>query len=164
MDLFRSLVLDANKSLKLADHMLYVTYPLMRDNKLLIHIVRNIDKSLEKSVDAFLRYELLYKQIRNHPSLFRDKLSLFKKISSRKYNFDDDEIDIISIVRELIKKHNTSPVEFVRGNKLIITDDKFNIETLTFNNVKVIISKAKPFILKLNNILGKDELLRKSKR
>ena len=164
MEKFRNLVLEANKTLRLADHMLYVTYPLMKDNKLLIHIVKNIDNSLKSSIDAFIRYDLVYKRIRADPQSFVEKLHIFSKISSQRYGFKQEDFEFIEEVRELIEKHKKSPIEFVRGNKLIITYSNFKTKILTVDSVKDIISKAKPFIVKLNNILKKDELLTRRKR
>ena len=87
MEKFRSIVLEANKRLKLADHMLYVTYPLVKDHKLLIHILENIDKSLKCSIDAYLRYDRIYKRIKANPETFLEKINIFSKISSKRYFF-----------------------------------------------------------------------------
>ena len=107
MEKFRNLVLEANKALKLADHMLYVTYPLIKDNKLLVCILENIDKSIKKAIDAFIRYDLIYKRIRSDPVLFREKMILFSKLSFRRYDFKEDDLNcdvnlLISFVKEKI--------------------------------------------------------------
>ena len=164
MEKFRDLVLEANKALKLADHLLYVTYPLIKDNKLLISILENIDKSIKKAIDAFIRYDLIYKRIRSDPVSFREKLILFSKISFRRYDFKEDDFEFIEKIDDILRKHKESPVEFVRGDKFVICYDNYKTKILTVEEVKKYIFKAKPFILKLNNILQNDELLRRIKK
>jgi hypothetical protein len=164
MEKFKNLVLEANKTLRLADHMLYVTYPLIKDNKLLVSILENIDKSIKKAIDAFIRYDLIYKRIRLNPESFRDKIILFSKISTRRYNFNEDDFDFIKKIDDIIKKHKESPVEFAKGDKFVICYNHYKTKILTFEDMKSYILKAKPFIVKLNNILQNDELLRRIKR
>jgi hypothetical protein len=164
MERFRDLVLEANKTLKLADHMVYVTYPLIKDNKLLIHIITNIDKSIKHSIDAFIRYDRIYKRIRANPKDFTEKLDIFSKISSKRYPFTQSDFEFIEEIDDLVKKHKESPMEFVRGNKFVICSENYNTKILTLEKVKYMISKAKPFIFKLNSILSNERILRKSKR
>ena len=164
MEKFRSIVLEANKRLKLADHMLYVTYPLVKDHKLLIHILENIDKSLKCSIDAYLRYDRIYKRINANPETFLEKINIFSKISSKRYFFTQSDFEFIQEIDDLIRKHKESPIEFVRGNKFVICSEDYKTRVLTAENVKNMISKAKPFIFKLNNILSHERLLRESKK
>ncbi len=164
MEKFKSLVLEANKNLKLADHMLHVTYPLVKDNKLLVHILENIDKSMKSSIDAFIRYDQVYKRVRSNPSSFVEKVELFSKICSRRYPFTQSDFEFIEEVDDLIKKHKESPMEFVKGDKFVICSDNYNTKILTLERVKHMISKAKPFIFRLNNILSNERILRESKR
>tara|TARA_Y100000310_G_scaffold320097_1_gene376150 strand:+ start:2509 stop:3003 length:495 start_codon:yes stop_codon:yes gene_type:complete len=163
MEKFKSLVLEANKSLKLADHMIYVTYPLIKDNKLLIHILENIDKSMKSAIDAFIRYDRIYKRIRANPQSFVEKVDIFSRISSKRYPFSQSDFDFIEEVDDLVRKHKESPVEFVKGDKFVICFDDYKTKILTLEKVKHMISKAKPFIFKLNNILSDERILRESK-
>jgi len=48
MEKFRNLVIEANKHFKVADHMTYVSYNLIKDLKILLNIVNNLDKSMRK--------------------------------------------------------------------------------------------------------------------
>ena len=62
---------DANKLFKTADHLTYVTYPLLKDNKLIITIIENLSEATTKAMDAVLYYEKYYKRIMHFPSDFK---------------------------------------------------------------------------------------------
>ena len=64
MEKYQQHLQDAIKSLKLADHMTYVTFPLINEYRLLLKIFDEIYKSVINNVNAVLCYEYLYKRIR----------------------------------------------------------------------------------------------------
>ena len=141
-----------------------IVYPLIKDNKLLIHILKNIDKSIKYAIDAFIRYDQIYKRIRANPQSFIEKVDIFSKISSKRYPFTESDFEFIEEVDDLVKKHKESPIEFVRGDKFVICYEDYKTKILTLEKVKHMISKAKPFIFKLNNILLDERILRESKK
>jgi hypothetical protein len=159
MEKLKSLAFEANKSLRLADHLLHVTYPLAKDNKLLISILNSLDKSVKFAIDAFIRYDQIYKRVRSDPDTYREKLRLFSKISSIRYGFLQSDFDFLEEIDDIIKKHNESPIEFSRKDKFIICYNDYKTKELTLDYVKSGFVKAKSFIVKLNYILEKDRLV-----
>jgi len=164
MKKFNNLVIDANKALKLADNMTYVTYPLLKDKKLLMPILENINKSITLSISAFIRYDLLYKRINSTPEKFNEKLNLFYNTSFVRYSFNEEDLSFIKSLNNLIKKHKESPIEIIRGEKFIICSEDYRTEIITLDLIKKMILKAKPFIFKLNRILSDERILKKSKK
>jgi hypothetical protein len=160
---FKNLVLEANKHLRLADHMTYVTYPMLKDTKILISILDNLKKSLNKALDAYLYYERLYKRISFSPKDFTTKIDVFQRSAAIRYNLKQYP-QLIKEINFIIKKHKESPVEFSKGDKLVICNGNYKMKILQIKDVKDYLSKAKPFILKLSNILKEDEIDRRSKR
>jgi len=61
---------DANRLLRIADHLTYVTYPLVKDNKLIIAIAESLNGAMIKAMDALLYYDRYYKRIMHFPSDF----------------------------------------------------------------------------------------------
>lgn len=159
MEKFKELVLEANKHLRNADHMLYMTYPLIKDVKLLVNVASNINKALRTCVFAFLYYDWVYKRIINVPTNFDERLDLFKRFSTKRYGFDLGDIQFIKEISEIMEKHKQSPVEFVKDNKFVICYNQYKIKTLDYDTIKSYFLKAKPFIVKLNNILKDDPLI-----
>ena len=163
MQAFKNLVLEANKHLRLADHMTYVTYPMLKDTKILISILDNLKKALNKALDAYLYYERLYKRISFFPEDFNTKIDIFQRSAAIRYDLRQYP-ELIKEINFIIKKHKEAPVEFAKGDKLIICNGDYQMKVLQITDVKNYLLKAKPFIFKLSNILKEDEIDRRSKR
>jgi len=155
MQKFYDLVLEASKKLRLADHMTYVTYPLLKETKLLLSIIESISKSLTISLDAYLYYDHMYKRISYIPDNLREKLDIFERSSARRYNLQGYSKLILEI-NEILRKHKEAPVSFAKNDKLIICSQNYKIKTLEVEDAKNYLSKAKPFILRLRNILKQE--------
>ena len=54
---------NAKKKIQIADHMLGVTYPLVKDTKLLVVIMENIFLAYTNAMAAILYHERLFKRI-----------------------------------------------------------------------------------------------------
>ena len=159
MEKLINLALLANKHMKNADHMVYMTYPLVKDVRLLISITDNIDKAIKLSIMAFLRYEWIYKRIIKIPEDFDKRVELFKKIGINRYGFRINDLEFVNEIDEIMVKHRQSPIEFIRNGKFMISYNNYKFKTIDYPVVKDYISKAKPFILRLNNIIQNDQLI-----
>jgi hypothetical protein len=161
MQKFNDLVLEASKKLRLADHMTYVTYPLLKETKLLLTIIERINKSLTTALDAYLYYDYLYKRISYMPDNLREKLDVFERSSAKRYNLQGYSSLILEI-NEILKKHKEAPVAFTKKDKLVICSQNYKIKTLELEDAKNYLSKAKLFILRLHNILKQEHANKRS--
>ncbi|MBT3395478.1 hypothetical protein HOA59_02715 [archaeon] len=166
MEKFRNLVVEANKHYKLADHMTYVSYNLIKELKILLNIIDNLNKSMERGVEALLYLDYLYKRIDRYPDNFDERLELFKRKSMARYKISPEHILLMRELSEIVMQHKKSPMEFVRDGKYVICSNGYsNMKTLDVDEVKSYVLKAKVFILRLNNILKEyDANYRLSKR
>ena len=53
----------AKQKIKVADHIISVTYPLVKDPKLLLGVLENIHSALMHCISAILEYDRLFKRI-----------------------------------------------------------------------------------------------------
>jgi hypothetical protein len=157
MELFQEQILKANKHLKIADHMLYVTYPLLKDYKLMPLILENIFLAQTNGLSALLNYELTFKRIPEFSENFESKFNVFKEHCFKRYHFDKEIINVLVEVKELVLKHRRSPVEFYKNNKFVICSDDYKLITLSVEGIKRYITKTKVFIQEINNIISKHE-------
>ncbi len=144
---------DAVDSLKRASHMLHVTYPLVKDPRLFIGIMINLDKSLKSGLDSLLYYERMYKKISPYPDDFILKLEVFRKIIGTRYNFDKDLPKFIFKIDQIMKNRKKAPVEFAKNGNFVICDSDYRTKILKPEEIKEYLSKAKVFILQLHNII-----------
>ena len=52
MERFTTYVAEANKAFKIADHLIYVTYPVLQDNKLMATALEHLAVALQKGMAA----------------------------------------------------------------------------------------------------------------
>ena len=133
---------DAVSSLKAASHMLHVTFPLIKDPKMFIGIIENLNKSLKKGMDSLLYYERMYKKINPYPDNFNSKLEVFRKIVGIRYDFDKTLPKFILDIDQIVKRRKAAPIEFSRKGGFVICDDNYRTKVLELDELKVYVSKA----------------------
>lgn len=153
MEVVSALMDRANRSLKTADHLTYVTYPLLKDTKLVIAILENINNALILSVEAMVEYDRMFKRITAIPQDFRSRFELFKKSCAPRYNIDREHIAMISDIDMIMENRKRSPMEFVKRDKLVVLGNDFRTKTVDYEKMKVYVNKAKAYMLKINRVL-----------
>ena len=118
MEKFLENIEEAEKTIQTADHMIYVTFPLIKDKRLLLKILREIKKAVTSCINSILQYEYLYKRI----NLYKDSKVNFKTFADKcafRYKISKEEIKLILDLFDLAKKHEESPFEFIKKKKLL---------------------------------------------
>ena len=137
-----------------ADHIAYVTYPLVKDNKLIITVTENLAESLTKAIEALLFYERMYKRIPLFPENFDSRMQIFKSRIADRYNIERQALVILQDLRTLVIERKHAPMEFIRKDKYVITNHNYSkISTITMEKLKNYINESKPFIKRVNLIL-----------
>jgi len=149
----------AIRALKTADHMVSVTYGVVKDAKLLLAVLDNLNVALEETMNSILYYDRLFKRIPPFQETFESKYNMFRLKSARHYNLEAEYIRAIAEVKEMLDEHKKSPVEFVRNDKFVICNDSYNLKTLSVNDIRKHIARTKLFIQEANIITSKDEEL-----
>ena len=147
MERFLENIVAAEKKIQTADHMIYVTFPLIKDKRLLLKILQEIKNAVMDCISSILQYEYLYKRI----TLYKNPKSNFKIFIQKCapiYQITKEEINLILELFDFIEKHKESPFEFIKDNKVIILSNNLDPKTLT-------IEKTKEFLMLVKNILRK---------
>ncbi len=132
---------SADKNLKAADHLLYITYPVIKDNKIFIKIFELIHRAVRDSISAALLYDYSLKKIEMQKS-FNENFEVFRR-NFESYNITREEIMLIEEIFHVMDKHNSSALEFVRKQKFVIMDDGLELQEININKLKnyLILSK-----------------------
>jgi len=157
MEEFQRLRQEADQALQVADHMLTVTYPLVQDTKLLLSVTINLYKGMTKGVSAILSYERLFKRIPPYPESFYPQLQFFKARCTRRYNLNPEYLQLMEKLHEIVEMHKHSPIEFRRQDKFVICSDNYRLSTITLQQLKEYLAKAKLFIAEVHRMVGKYE-------
>ncbi len=157
MERYEELREAAKKKIWTADHMLTMTYPLVKDPRLLVNILENIFLALTNSIGALLYYEQLFKRIPNFQENFISKFNLFRDKCAVRYNIDKKYFLMIQEIKDVIAEHNKSPVEFTRKDCFVICSDDYQMKTISSEKIKSYIALSKSFIQAINSIIDKNQ-------
>jgi len=159
MEKFQELRDSAKKKLQLADHILTMTYPLVKDPHLLLSSVENLFLAFSYGMGSILHYDRIFKRIPPFPDNFATKLDVFRDKCAKRYSISEEYSKIIKDLRDIIVAHKKSPIEFSRNENFVICDNNYRMRTISQNEVKNYIEKAKLFIKNVSTIVSKDEII-----
>jgi hypothetical protein len=147
----------ARKRIKVADHMLTMTYPMVRDPKLLLAIMENIFLALTNSMGALLYYERIYKRVPPFQDTFVSKFNVFRQKCAKRFNIDQELLMMIGEIKDIIMEHKKSPVEFTRNDSFVICSDNYKMKTISLGKMRDYISKSKLFMQNINNAISQNK-------
>lgn len=147
----------AVEKINVADHMLFMTYPVVKDPKLLLAVVENVFASLDYGVGAILHHQRRNHKIPNFQETFSSRFALFQRSAVPMLSLSPNYVKLISDVRTLLSAHRKSPITFVKKDKFIICSPKYEIRSLDVGLVKKYIFETKIFVSQMNKIVSKDE-------
>ncbi|MEM4397587.1 MAG: hypothetical protein QW757_03120 [Candidatus Woesearchaeota archaeon] len=144
---------EALKNIKIADHILNVTYPLVKDPKLLKVVLNKIYNALYNAIAMLLYYERYHKRIsvfiENYDSMIESSKEIFLK-----YKISKGYIGFLHEIKELIDIQKKSEIEFVRKENYVFASKNYELNSLSINQIKDYMQKAKLFINELIKIVN----------
>ncbi|MCD6590230.1 hypothetical protein J7K74_03540 [Candidatus Woesearchaeota archaeon] len=146
---YKEMLREAMEEVRVADHMLIMTYPLVRDPKMLLAIIQKLLNACEKSLTAATSFEYEWKRINALPKEFMTKLKLLKEGFQKDYGFTPQELKIVKEVYNIIQEHRTASIEFSRHEKFIISNNDYRLRTITQDQIKRYVPIIKSFIEKI---------------
>lgn len=144
---------EANNAFRTADHLTYVSYPLLRDNRLLLAITQNLFVAGKKGMDAVLYHEKFNKRINMLPLDFDSRMSMFEKDIVPKMKLGGEVCKVIKDLRQITKQHRESPMVFSRKEKFVIcSDDYSSMRAIDINFLKNYVVSIRSFLRGVNNL------------
>ena len=141
---------DAYKSLQTADHMVYITFPLIKENRLLIKILSGIYCAVLALVNAMLQYDFAYKRVILTENA-KENFKIFREKCAPRFGISADEMEKIIEIFRLMGEHQASPMEFVKGNKFVILSDNLKTDALTLGRLKDYLITSKNLLKKVSD-------------
>ena len=164
MEKFQESLAESKRILKIADHIIFITYNVVKDPRLLLSSLKNILTSLTKSMDSLLQYEHLFKRIPALPESFTSKFALFKDHCVKRYNLSQNYLYLIKDIYTLISEHKKSSVEFSRKDKFIICSSNYRMKTVGIPQIKEYLARTKEFNKEIEEIVSKDGIFSKREK
>jgi hypothetical protein len=137
----------AIKDSRIADHILYVTYPVIKDKRLLLKALDQIYDSIISTINALLQYDYIWKKIELSTDS-KTNFETFLNKNSRLHNINQEETyEIIELV-QLAESHRKSPIEFARREKVVILSDNLKTSLIDTDKLKKYLNLSKKLIEK----------------
>jgi hypothetical protein len=156
MEDFQNLIFQAKKTISAADHMLIMTFPLVKDPKILLAVLSSTFSALTNATDSLVTYERVFKRIPPPQDTFESKFNVFKDQISKRYNINSEYIKLILEIKEILNTHKKSPIEFSRNDRFIICTENYRMKTISVEELKKYIAKTKMYITEIERLVNKN--------
>ena len=153
MEKFLEHLNKAEKAITSADHIIYVSYPLVREKALILKALSENHIAVLSLINTILQYEYIYKRI-NLTSNSAQNLGIFINKCSQKYGISDQEIGLILELINIAEKHKHSSQEFIREEKIIILSENLKMEMITIEKIKQFLNLSKSLFKKVREKIG----------
>lgn len=144
----------AKRYLQTADHLAFVTFPLMKENRLLLKVLEELGNALVFAINSVLQYEYIYKKIHIYSNA-KENFQTFREVAKR-YGVGYDQMKKIEDILGLMEKHKKSPFEFVKDDKIVIMSHGFGTDILTIEKIKGFVIETKDVVRKINISFNKE--------
>lgn len=140
-------ILNAIKNIRISDHITYITYPVVKDKRLLLKALDSVYLAIIGLINAILHYEYITKKINlsSHP---KENFQTFMNESSKRINLGQEELNTIIELLTLAERHKTSPMEFMRKDKVVIMSDNLRATFIDTDKIKRYLNLAKRLVEK----------------
>ncbi len=150
----KQLIQQSKKEIELADHLIYVTYPLIKEAKFLLSIAEHVVKAAELALEALLTYEREYKRIEPFAKNFAVMIDVFHPEVQARYNFGAEHLHLLKKLAEFKQYNKESIMRFRRKDKYILTTQQYDMQVLDLDKVKRFCEATKKFVEQVNKIWG----------
>lgn len=139
----------AKTSISLAEKMLFETYPVVNDPRLILAIADDIYTALMSCIEAVsMTWNLRFGDD------FESGFSAFKE-RALKDGFTEEELDLVMKIHNIVAEHKKSPVEFTRKGRFVICDEVYNCTAISSDDMKSYLFRARLFVEKVEGLLRK---------
>lgn len=153
---FEKVLSAALKELEIADHLLNVSYPILKDKKIFRSAVRHMVTNSRLIIRAILNSEYENKRIQIVPSDDDYALEIFIENYSSKFEMNDElkkALKELSFVDKLIKDEKSS--DFQRDDRYYIMSGEYKVFGLEPKTIKKYLDLLKEFNLKIKKDMAR---------
>lgn len=152
---------QAQQHLQAARHLLRVTFPTLKDPKLLPGVTAQLFAAGEAALEALLRYERQLRLIPPFGNSFASKFRVFRSSSAKRNHFHQEQVRLLGELQELVSLQKSCPVEFRRQEGYVLATDRFCLRTISKRDVESYFSRTQDFVAEIGKRLQKTDFHRK---
>jgi len=152
---YLELLQKAKKEIELADHLIYVTLPMIKEVKFLLAIVEHVVAAAHSALESLLEFERHWKRLDAFHYNFAVEASVYRQkgIESR-YNLDPKFFRLLQKLLEIQKFDKESIMRFKRGDKYILASNEYtSMSVLDVDSIKRYSNLTKKFVEQIENVV-----------
>lgn len=146
---YKTLQERAEQQYRTAMHLLTVTYPLIKDPKLLLGIINNVFKVLENSLQAIIIHEAEQNKIAPNLGCFREMLHQLQTY------FSKEQIQLMQEIQEIVDFQKKSPIEFRRKDCFVICGEDYDLKVVSLKKIKDYLEKTESVLAVINHHINR---------
>jgi len=143
---------EAKKQIQSANHFFSVTYPFLREWKILVRVVLCLKEGIVHTMNAMLFHEYLYKRVTLYKEP-RENLRIFRQKCFKVLDFLDDEVDKIFDLLSLAERCSRSQVHFSRNEEVVLLNEIMEKSIFNEKIVKEYVALSRRFFLNTKSII-----------
>ncbi len=152
---YQELQQEAQKRLQTADHMLHVTYPSVKEPKILVAVLGHLFHSLAAAIAALVAYERQFKRVPPYPQSFIGEFEVFRKHCVPDYGIPLAMVKLIQDVHETVQLGPGHIV--VEGQQLRELQSQWGTKTISPGTLGAYLGQGKSFLLSVDTILKQNQ-------
>jgi len=157
---YSELLAKAKKEIEIADHMIYVTYKMISEVKILLAVSEHIVKATHAALESLLEFERHWKRLEPYHQNFALEISIYRnKDVEKRYGFDPKFFRLMQKLLEIDKVDKTSIMRFKRGDRYILSTGDYQMSVLDIESLKRYKYLAQRFIESISAIIEKQILV-----
>ena len=153
MERFQQELVDGRRHLRAADHLVSITYPLVKDNRLLLTAADNLFSAGKNLMAALLHYEEAFKRIPHFKDDYDSMLYWFRSRCMPSYSLSRDYRIAIDELKGLFDNHRSSSVEFSRKDAFVICSDRYNVRRVTVSQLKDYVATLRRMLMDVEGVV-----------
>ncbi|HLC90745.1 MAG TPA: hypothetical protein VJI15_03170 [Candidatus Nanoarchaeia archaeon] len=157
---------NALKQYAAADHLLRVTFPLVKDKALFLAIIHHLLSSLENAVEAMILYdahlhsqlslrkeEVVKKELLKKEVSFQRKIAIFRENVMKRYKISPEFTALALDLQRILVLHKKSPMAFRRGTKFVVCTDDYRLRIISEQDIREYVAKTSQFLRIMGSIV-----------
>ena len=157
MERFHEELEAGRRHLLTADHLVSITFPLVKDNRLLLTAMENLYAAAGNLMASLLHYEEAFKRIPHFQEDYESMVQWFRAKCVPHYNLSRDYGVSMDELKVLAENHRTSSVEFSRGDGLVMFSDTYNFRKITPFQLKTYVGVLKRMLIDVEGVVSRYE-------
>ncbi len=153
MERFHEELAEGRRQLRAADHLISMTYPLVRDNRLLLSAAESLFSAGKNITLSLLHYEEAFKRIPRFREDFDSMIQLFRSRCMPNYKLSSEYNKVLGELKDLSDNHKSSSVEFSRKDCFIICSGTYSLKRVTMVQLKDYVGILKRMLLDVEGVV-----------